>query len=246
MEDLLLRRRNLLMTSTSSSASGVELYDYLQQDGSTYFDTGVSIAKNAQVLASFYAGNMISPVIVGSDYISPSSGNNWFLLMFTKPVSSGLQLQAQTQLSSGTAVAYAYKQVFYSNAYIKASVQGNASSYSSMLRYNAESLEGAVLIDVEPNELNSVSRGKSYNGSINTDAAKLWIFGTNDVTYGPRTAEVGSSSAGAKLYYLKVYESGIITHYYKPAIKDGIIGLYDTATKTFISPTAGSPTVGNI
>lgn len=234
------------MESTSSPASGVELYDYLQQDGSTYFDTGVSIVKSAQVLASFYAGNMISPVIVGSDYISPSSGNNWFLLMFTKPASSGIQLQAQTQLSSGTAVAYAYKQVFYSNAYIKASVQGNASSYSSMLRYNAESLESAVLIDVEPNELNSVSRGKSYNGSINTDAAKLWIFGTNDVTYGPRTAEVGSSSAGAKLYYLKVYESGIITHYYKPAIKDGIIGLYDTATKTFISPTAGSPTVGNI
>lgn len=245
MEDLLLRRRNLLMESTSSPASGIELYDYLQQDGSTYFDTGVSIAKNAQVLASFYAGNMISPVIVGSDYVAPS-GNNWFLLMFVKIVNSNIQLQTQTQLSSGTAVAYAYKQVFYSNAYIKASVQGNASSYSSMLRYNAESLEGAVLIDVEPNELNSVSRGKSYNGSINTDAAKLWIFGTNDATYGPRTAEVGSSSAGAKLYYLKVYESGIITHYYKPAIKDGIVGLYDTVTKTFITPTAGSPTVGNI
>lgn len=166
--------------------------------------------------------------------------------MFTKPVNSNLQLQAQTQLRSGTAVAYAYKQFSYSDAYIKASVQGNASSYSSMLRCNTKSLEGAVLIDVEPNELNSVSRGKSYNGSINTDAAKLWIFGTNDATYGPRTAEVGSSSAGAKLYYLKVYESGIITHYYKPAIKDGIIGLYDTATKTFIIPTAGSPTVGNI
>ena len=245
MEDLLLRRRNLLIESTSSPASGVELYDYIQQDGNTYFDTGVSIIKSAQVLASFYAGNMISPVIVGSDYVAPS-GNNWFLLMFAKPVSSKLQLQVQTQLSSGTAVAYAYKQVSYSNAYIKASVQGNASSYSSMLRCNAERLEDVVLIDVEPNELSSVSRGKSYNGSINIDAAKLWIFGTNDATYGPRTAEVGSSSAGAKLYYLKVYESGIITHYYKPAIKDGIIGLYDTVTKTFISPTAGSPTIGNI
>ena len=244
MEDLLLRRRNLLIES-SSPASGVELYDYIQQDGNTYFDTGVSIVKSAQVLASFYAGNIISPVIVGSDYVAPS-GNNWFLLMFAKPVSSKLQLQVQTQLSSGTAVAYAYKQVSYSNAYIKASVQGNASSYSSMLRCNAERLEDVVLIDVEPNELSSVSRGKSYNGSINIDAAKLWIFGTNDATYGPRTAEVGSSSAGAKLYYLKVYESGIITHYYKPAIKDGIIGLYDTVTKTFITPTAGSPTVGNI
>lgn len=245
MEDLLLRRRNLLIESTSSPASGIELYDYIQQDGNTYFDTGVSIVKSAQVLASFYAGNMISPVIVGSDYVA-SSGNNWFLLIFAKPVSFKLQLQAQTQLSSGTAVAYAYKQVSYSNAYIKASVQGNASSYSSMLRCNAERLEDVVLIDVEPNELGSVSRGKSYNGSINIDAAKLWIFGTNDATYGPRTAEVGSSSAGAKLYYLKVYESGIITHYYKPAIKDGIIGLYDTVTKTFISPTAGSPTIGNI
>ena len=246
MEDLLLRRRNLLIESTSSPASGVELYDYLQQDGSTYFDTGVSIAKNAQVLASFYAGPEVSSVIVGSDYTAPSSGNNWFLLMFTKRVNSNLQIQTQTQLSSGTAVAYAYKQFSYSNAYIKASVQGNVSSYSSMLRCNAESLEGAVLIDVEPNELSPATRGRSYNGSVNTDAAKLWIFGTNDITYGPRTAEVGSSSAGAKLYYLKVYESGIITHYYKPAIKDGIIGLYDTVTKTFISPTAGSPTVGNI
>ena len=245
MEDLLLRRRNLLIES-SSPASGVELYDYIQQDGNTYFDTGVSIVKSAQVLASFYAGNRISPVIVGSDYVA-SSGDNWFLLMFAKySLNSRLQLQAQTQLRSGTTVAYAYKQVSYSNAYIKASVQGNASSYSSMLRYNAESLEGSVLIDVEPNELSSVSGGKSYNVSINTDAAKLWIFGTNDATYGPRTAEVGSSSAGAKLYYLKVYESGIITHYYKPAIKDGIIGLYDTVTKTFISPTAGSPTIGNI
>ena len=54
MEDLLLRRRNLLITSTSSHASGIELYDYLQQDGSTYFDTGVYIDKSAQVLASFY------------------------------------------------------------------------------------------------------------------------------------------------------------------------------------------------
>ena len=166
--------------------------------------------------------------------------------MFVKIVNSNLQLQTQTQLSSGTAVAYAYKQFSHSNAYIKASVKGNASSYSSMLRCNAESLEDAVLVDVEPNELSLVTRGRSYNASINTDAAKLWIFGTNDATHGPRTAEVGSSSAGAKLYYLKVYESGIITHYYKPAIKDGIIGLYDTATKTFISPTAGSPTVGNI
>ena len=166
--------------------------------------------------------------------------------MFTKPVNSNLQLQAQTQLSSGTAVAYAYKQFAYSDAYIKASIQGNASSYSSMLRCNAKSLEDAVLIDVEPNELSSVNRGKSYNAGINADAAKLWIFGTNDATYGPRTAEVGSSSAGAKLYYLKVYESGIITHYYKPAIKDSIIGLYDTVTKTFITPTAGSPTVGNV
>ena len=166
--------------------------------------------------------------------------------MFAKPVSSKLQLQVQTQLSSGTAVAYAYKQVSYSNAYIKASVQGNASSYSSMLRCNAERLEDVVLIDVGPAELSSVSRGNSYNGSINIDAAKLWIFGTNDATHGPRTADVGSTSAGARLYYLKVYESGAVSHYYKPAIKDGIIGLYDTVTKTFISPTAGSPTVGNI
>lgn len=233
------------MTSAPSPAPGIELYDYLQQDGSTYFDTGVYIDKGAQVLASFYAGNKVSPVIVGSDYVAPS-GNNWFLLMFVKIVNSNLQLQTQTQLSSGKAVAYAYMQSSSSNAYIKASVQGNASSYSSMLRCNAESLEGAVLIDVEPNELSLVTGGKSYNGSINTDAAKLWIFGTNDATHGPRTAEVGSISAGARLYYLKVYESGIITHYYKPAIKDGIIGLYDTATKTFIIPTAGSPTVGNI
>lgn len=233
------------MTSAPSSAPGVELYDYLQQDGSTYFDTGVYIDKGAQVLASFYAGHKVSPVIVGSDYVAPK-GNNWFLLMFVKIVNSNLQLQAQTQLSSGTAVAYAYKQFSNSEAYIKASVQGNASSYSSILRYNAESLEGAVLIDVEPNELSLVNGGRSYNVSINTDAAKLWIFGTNDVTHGPRTAEVGSSSAGAKLYYLKVYESGAVSHYYKPAIKDGIIGLYDIATKTFIVPTAGSPTVGNI
>ena len=246
MRDLLLRRRNLLMTSAPSSATGVKLYDYLQQDGSTYFDTGVYIDKSAQALASFYAGDKVSPVIVGSDYVAPSSGNNWFLLMFVKIVNSNLQLQTQTQLSSGTAVAYAYKQVSSSNAYIKASVQGNASSYSSMLRCNAESSEGAVLIDVEPKELSLVVGGRSYNASINTDAAKLWIFGTNDVTHGPRTAEVGSSSAGARLYYLKVYESGAVSHYYKPAIKDGIVGLYDIVTKTFIIPTAGSPTVGNI
>ena len=245
MRDLLLRRRNLLMASAPSSAPGVELYDYLQQDGSTYFDTGVYIDKGAQVLASFYAGHKVSPVIVGSDYIAPS-GNNWFLLMFVKIVNSNIQLQTQTQLSSGTAVAYAYKQFSSSNAYIKASVQGNASSYSSMLRCNAESLEDAVLVDVEPNELSLVVGGRSYNGSINTNAAKLWIFGTNDATHGPRTAEVGSSSAGARLYYLKVYESGAVSHYYKPAIKDGIIGLYDIVTKTFIIPTAGSPTVGNI
>lgn len=233
------------MTSAPSSAPGVELYDYLQQDGSTYFDTGVYIDKGAQVLASFYAGDKVSPVIVGSDYIAPS-GNNWFLLMFVKIVNSNLQLQTQTQLSSGTAVAYAYKQFSYSDAYIKASVQGNVSSYNSMLRCNAESLEDAVLVDVEPNELSLVYGGKSYNGSINTDAAKLWIFGTNDATHGPRTAENGSSSAGARLYYLKVYESGAVSHYYKPAIKDGVIGLYDIVTKTFIVPTAGSPTVGNI
>ena len=166
--------------------------------------------------------------------------------MFAKTTNSNLQLQAQTQLSSGTAVAYAYKQVSNSNAYIKASVQGNASSYSSILRCNAESLEDAVLIDVEPKELSLVVGGRSYNVSMNTDAAKLWIFGTNDATHGPRTAEVGSSSAGARLYYLKVYESGAVSHYYKPAINDGIIGLYDIVTKTFIIPTAGSPTVGNI
>lgn len=234
------------MTSTSSPTFGVELYDYLQQDGSTYFDTGVSIVKSAQVLASFYVGNMISPVIVGSDHVN-SSGDNWFLLMFAKYLSSNsnLQLQAQTQLRTGIDVAYAYKQIA-SNSYIKASVQGNASGYSSILRYNSSSAEANALIDMEPSRLSSVSKGKSYRDSISTDAAKLWIFGTNNVTYGPRTAEVGSSSAGAKLYYLKVYESGIITHYYKPAIKGGIIGLYDTATKTFISPTAGSPTIGNI
>ena len=246
MRDLLLRRRNLLMASAPSSAPGVKLYDYLQQDGSTYFDTGVYIDKGAQVLASFYAGDKVSPVIVGSDYIAPSSGNNWFLLMFAKSAKSNIQLQAQTQLSSGTAVAYAYKQVSSSNAYIKASVQGNASSYSSILRCNAESLEDAVLIDVEPNELSLATGGRSYNVSLNTDAAKLWIFGTNDATHGPRTADAGSTSAGARLYYLKVYESGAVSHYYKPAIKDGVIGLYDIVTKTFIIPTAGSPTVGNI
>ena len=245
MRDLLLRRRNLLMASAPSSAPGFELYDYLQQDGSTYFDTGVYIDKGAQVLASFYAGDKVSPVIVGSDYVAPS-GNNWFLLMFVKRVNSNIQLQAQTQLRSGTAVAYAYKQVSYSNAYIKASVQGNASGYYSILRCNAESLEDAVLIDVEPNELSLVNGGRSYNASINTDAAKLWIFGTNDATHGPRTADAGSTSAGARLYYLKVYESGAVSHYYKPAIKDGVIGLYDIVTKTFIIPTAGSPTVGNI
>ena len=59
----------------------------------------------------------------------------------------------------------------------------------------------------------------------------------------PAKMKFGSNSAGAKpfgladiiLYSLKHYESNVLTHEYIPKTRNGVAGLYDNKTKTFIS-----------
>ena len=83
--------------------------------------------------------------------------------------------------------------------------------------------------------INNVSHQALFNGVSGTLPTKSTTM--------PGKMKFGSNSSGAKpfgyadiiLYSLKHYENNVLTHEYLPQSRNGVAGLYDTVTNTFIS-----------
>lgn len=246
-ELLLLRRRNLLMTSSPSSAPGVELYDYIQQDGNTYFATDIKLTRDVTVMGACRTFGA-SFILWATDILTPA-GNDFFNHANVKYESgyTRQQLQCQAPITDAK-IAYAY--YIYSWTNIAVACQGMTSSISKLMRFKNINSDADAVTDIEPSSLSYTSKGSSY--SFSTEGpANLYVMGSPGLDGSVNTKGYANSgtptSKGARLYYIKVYEAdGTKSHHLRAAIKDGVIGLYDTMTKRFYEPNAGSPSVGNI
>ena len=247
MEDLLLRRRNLLITSTSSHTSGIELYDYIQQDGNTYFATDIKLARDVTVMGACRTFGA-SLILWGTDVLTPA-GNDFFNHANIKYDSGSTQQQLQCNAPiNNSSIAYAYYTINWTN--IAVACQGMTSSIRKLMRFKNINSDADAIMDIEPSALSYASKGSSYSFSIE-GPANLYVMGSPGLDGSVNTKGHANSgtptSKGARLYYIKVYEAdGIKSHHLRAAIKDGVIGLYDTMTKRFYEPNAGSPIVGNI
>ena len=247
MEDLLLRRRNLLITSTSSHASGIELYDYIQQDGNTYFATDIKLTRDVTVMGACrtYGASFI---LWATDILTPA-GNDFFNHANVKYDSGSTQQQLQCNAPiNDSSIAFAYCTYNWNN--IAVACQGMTSSISKLMRFKNINLDADAVMDIEPSSLSYASSGSSYSWSAK-GLANLYVMGSPGPDGSVNTKGHANSgtptSKGARLYYIKVYEAdGTKSHHLRAAIKDGVIGLYDTMTNRFYEPNAGSPIVGNI
>ena len=247
MEDLLLRRRNLLIESTSSPASGVELYDYIQQDGNTYFATDIKLTRDVTVMGACRTFGA-SFILWGTDILTPA-GNDFFNHANVKYQSGDTRQQLQCQAPiNNSSIAYAY--CIYDWYNIAVACQGMTSSIDKLMRFKNINSDADAIMDIEPNALSYASRGSSYSWSAK-GPANLYVMGSPGLDGSVNTEGHANSgtptSKGARLYYIKVYEAdGTKSHHLLAATKDGVIGLYDTMTNRFYEPNAGSPIVGNI
>lgn len=243
-------RRRMLLANASviPTADDYILYDYLVQDGSTYFATDIKLTRDVTVMGACrtYGASFI---LWATDILTPK-GNDFFNHANVKYQSGDTRQQLQCQAPITDAkIAYAYYIRVWTN--IAVACQGMTSSISRLMRFKNINSDADAVTDIEPSSLSyDTSKGGSY--SFSTEGpANLYVMGSPGLDGSVNTdghAVSGTpTSKGARLYYIKVYEAdGTKSHHLRAAIKDGVIGLYDTMTKRFYEPNAGSPSVGNI
>ena len=250
--ELSVRAGSLVRTLTVNQAAAqaaVELYDYIVQDGSTYFATDIKIARDVLILG--VCRTYGKSLILWSADVLQAKGDAYFNIANVKYSSGSTyqQVQCNAPVTSSALPGYAYVQLSLTN--IAVACQGMQSSWTRLMKYKNITSDSDAIADYEPSELRYAKDGKNYSGSVGKGPANLYVMGNPLLDGSVNTAGYANSgiptSEGARLYYVKVYEAdGTKSHHLRPAVKDSTIGLYDTVTDVFYAPNAGSPTVGNI
>lgn len=250
--ELSVRAGSLVRTLTVNQAAAqasVELYDYIVQDGKTYFATDIKITRDALIMGVCKTAGK-SLVLWSADVLQPN-GDAFFNLANVKyqAGSTYQQVQCNAPVTSSALPGYAYVQATWTN--IAVACQGMQSSYAKLMRYKNITSDSDAIADYEPNALTYARSGKNYSVPVGAGPANLYVMGNPLLDGSVNTAGYANSgtanSKGSRLYYIKVYDAdGAKTHHLRPAVKDGVVGMYDTMTDVFYTPNAGSPTVGNV
>lgn len=234
-------RRRMLMGAAHYNAPSPEesitLYDYLVQDGSTYFATDIPITPISRIVVSYFAGGK-GAVLCGCDHYNSDGKLDYFNIVY---LNSALYMLGAYS-SSETRVRYTkYTRQRHITCY-----QGRLTTNMGRVLY--VSRDFYLLESKTPTQIGSSGTAISKQDNIYTapsvTSLPLYILGI------PKTdgsVNHGSNSAGTKLYYIGVYDNADnLLNMLKPATKNGIIGLYDTITGQFILPMSGNPSVGNL
>lgn len=244
-------RRRMMLGATGGGSVPTEpytIYDYIVQDGSTYFATDIKIARDVLILG--VCRTYGKSLILWSADVLQANGDAFFNLANVKYSSGSTrqQVQCNAPVTSSALPGYAYVQLSLTN--IAVACQGMQSSYSRLMKYKNITSDSDAIADYEPSALMYANRGRNYSTHVSEGPANLYVMGSPLLDGSVNTAGWANSgtadSQGSRLYYIKVYEGGIVTHYLKPATKNDVIGLVDTMTDLFYEPNAGSPSVGNI
>ena len=78
-------RRRMLMGAAHYNAPSPEesitLYDYLVQDGSTYFATDIPITPTSRIVVSYYAGGK-GAILCGCDHYNSDGNLDYFKIVY--------------------------------------------------------------------------------------------------------------------------------------------------------------------
>ena len=234
-------RRRMLMGAAHYNAPSPEesitLYDYLVQDGSTYFATDIPITPTSRIVVSYYAGGK-GAVLCGCDHYNSAGNMDYFKIVY---LSSSLYMLGAYS-SSETRVRSA-----------KYRINGHITCYRGRLTTNMGrvlyvSSDSSLLESKTPTQIGNSGTAISKQGNIyrapSVTSLPLYILGVPNTD---DSIDHGSNSAGTKLYYIGVYDNADnLLNMLKPATMNGIIGLCDTITGQFIFPMGGNPSVGNL
>lgn len=234
-------RRRMLMGAAHYNAPSPEesitLYDYLVQDGSTYFATDIPITPTSRIVVSYFAGGN-GAVLCGCDHYNSDGKLDYFNIVY---LNSALYMLGAYS-SSETRVRYTkYTRPRHITCY-----QGRLTTNMGRVLYVTRDFY--LLESKTPTQIGRSGTAISKQDNIYTapsvTSLPLYILGI------PKTdgsVNHGSNSAGTKLYYIGVYDNADnLLNMLKPATKNGIIGLSDTITGKFILPMSGNPSVGNL
>ena len=234
-------RRRMLMGAAYYNAPSPEesitLYDYLVQDGSTYFATDIPITPTSRIVVSYYAGGS-GAVLCGCDHYNSDGNLDYLNIVY---LSRSLYMLGAYSSSETRVRSTKYTRHRHITCY-----RGRLTTNMGMVLY--VSSDSALLESKTPTQIGNSGSAISKQGNIYTapsvTSLPLYVLGI------PKTdgsINHGSNSARTKLYYIGVYDNADnLLNMLKPATKNGIIGLCDTITGQFILPMNGNPSVGNI
>ena len=237
-------RRRMLMGAAHYNApspdENITLYDYLVQDGSTYFATNIPVTPTSRIVVSYYAGGS-GAVLCGCDHYNSDGNSDYFKIVYLNSVlyMLGSYDSKQTAVISAN---YAYNfSLWHITCY-----QGQLDRRMGCVYYaysDSSLLESKTPTQIYNSGTAISKKGNKYTAPSVT-SLPLYILGIPNTD---GSINHGNNSAGMKLFYIGVYDNeDNLLNMLKPATKNGIIGLYDTITGQFILPMNGNPSVGNL
>ena len=234
-------RRRMLMGAANYNAPSPEesitLYDYLVQEGSTYFATDIPITPTSRIVVSYYAGGG-GAILCGCDHYNSDGNLDYLNIVY---LNRSLYMLGAYSSSETRVRSTKYTRQRHITCY-----RGRLGTNMGRVLY--VSSDSSLLESKTPTQIGSSGTAISKQGNIYTapsvTSLPLYVLGI------PKTdgsINHGSNSAGTKLYYIGVYDNAdSLLNMLKPATKNGIIGLCDTITGQFILPMSGNPSVGNL
>lgn len=211
------RRIGLTLSLLFALAAGAatqpydEALEYIESDGSQYMDTGLVLSNDVTVTLSFAATK--SYVNTGKVFGGRDSATSRSISCFFN--SSGIYVD----FNDSDALAYRATTSTLSDPFCRWDVEISALRRIASPRSN--------LISPKKNE-------KFCPDEFSTSATAR-IFDLSGTDAGMKAA----AKVSARLYSLTITNLTGVLRDYQPCRKDGVVGLYDRATKEFLAPAAG-------
>lgn len=233
-------RRRMLMGAAHHDES-ITLYDYLVQDGSTYFATNIPVTPTSRIVVSYYAGGS-GAVLCGCDHYGSNGKLDYLNIVYLNSV---LYMLGSYDSKRTTVISANY--TYYFSQWHITCYQGQSGRNMGYIYYAYS--DSSLLENKTPTQMSETGTRINTTSQQNYTAPSvtslpLYVLGIPNTD---GSINHGSNSAGTKLYYIGVYDNADnLLNMLKPATKNGIIGLYDTITGQFILPMNGNPSVGNL
>ena len=235
-------RRRMLMGAAHYNApspnENITLYDYLVQDGSTYFATDIPVTPTSRIVVSYYAGGS-GAVLCGCNHYGSNGKLDYLNIVYLNLV---LYMLGSYDSKENRVVSATY----YINLWHIACYQGQLGRRMGSVYYaygDSNLLESKTPTQIYSNGT-AITKASNRYTAPSVTSLPLYILGIPNTD---GSINHGNNSAGTKLFYIGVYDNeDNLLNMLKPATKNGIIGLYDTITGQFILPMNGNPSVGNL